>query len=238
MRITRLWVPDLSGSADAITLNARNHHYLSRVLRAKIGISVELFDGSGSVATGIVESISKHATLIRLSNAHAAAETRIPVVLCLALIKPDRFDWALQKATELGVTGIQPLVTRYTEATPKREQLDKKVAHWHEIIVNACEQSGHNWLPTLYPVTSLSPWIATPPECLVIAHPSLATKPINAPAQGAHLVIGPEGGFTDEEVNSLLEAGASGLSLGPRILRAETAAVVGTTLLARDLGFL
>lgn len=238
MRTTRLWIPDLSGSTDVIALNERSHHYLSRVLRAKVGMPVELFDGAGTVALGLVASISKHATTIQLSPRQTVSETPLPIVLCLALIKPDRFDWALQKATELGVLGIQPLVTRYTDAPPKYDRLEKKVTHWHEILVNACEQSGHNWLPTLYPVTTLSDWLTTPPKCLVIAHPSLAPKSMSTSEHNVHLLIGPEGGFTDEEVQSVLAAGATGLSLGPRILRAETAAVVGTTLLARDLGFL
>ena len=238
MRTTRLWVPDLSASAGAIALSERNHHYLARVLRAKPGSPLVLFDGQGRVAEAEIQAITKQTTTVTMTAPHQSADTRVPIILCLALIKPDRFDWALQKATELGAWAIQPLITRYTESIPKTERLEKKFAHWHEILVNACEQSGHHWLPTLHPVMDLTTWLTTPRDHLVIAHPDNAAHSTPATKGLTHLLIGPEGGFTDLEVHEVIQAGGTGLSLGPRILRAETAAVVGMTLLARDLGFL
>ncbi|MDP5330791.1 MAG: 16S rRNA (uracil(1498)-N(3))-methyltransferase [Litorivicinaceae bacterium] len=238
MRTTRLWVSDLSASAGAIVLNERNHHYLTRVLRAKQGAPLILFDGQGRVAEAEIQAITKQTTTVTVTTPHQSPDTRVPIVLCLSIIKPDRFDWALQKATELGASGIQPLTTCYTEGMPKGERLQKKFAHWHEILVNACEQSEHYWLPTLHPIKEFSTWLTAPRDRIVIAHPDCTISSIPATSGLTHLLIGPEGGFTDLEVQQAIQAGATGLSLGPRILRAETAAVVGMTLLARDLGFL
>lgn len=238
MRMTRLWMADLPESAGAVTLSPRNHHHISRVLRAKPGAPVELFNGRGLVAEGSVVAITKQTTTVAIGDPMAVIDQRLPIVLCLAVVKPDRFDWALQKATELGVTAIQPMQTEFTEGLPKGERLDKKTAHWQEILINACEQSGNQWIPTLHPPKLLHAVFALAADSLVIAHPTFPLTPLGSGSGTRYLLIGPEGGFSDSEVAAAVEAGAQGLSLGPRILRAETAAVVGTTLLARDLGFL
>ena len=140
MRTPRLYADNFGHAAGAVVLSERNHHYLSRVLRAKTEQTIELFDGNGRVYQAIITDINKRETTVRILNISETPDHRLPVTLGIALIKSDRFDWALQKATELGVSAIQPIITQFTDSPPKAERLEKKWSHWQEILVSACEQ--------------------------------------------------------------------------------------------------
>ena len=234
MRQPRLYVSALASAAGEVVLSERNHHYLARVLRARIGQTLELFDGEGQVAPATIHAIDKRQTVVIQETPHAMPDHRLPVTLGLCIIKSDRFDWALQKATELGVTAITPVISAYTDSPPKGERLEKKVQHWQEILVNACEQSENNWLPKLHPVTSLDA-LDFGDQQAVFAHPETTTDAID-PTSPAWLLIGPEGGFDAHEVEMLLKKQVKPMALGPRILRAETAAIVGLTLLGQRYG--
>ena len=155
------------------------------------------------------------------------------MTLGLALIKSDRLDWALQKATELGVSAIQPIITQFTDSPPKVDRLQKKWDHWREIVVNACEQSENDWVPVLREPRQLNK-LALPGQTIV-AHPATDSVQIN-PDHEALLLIGPEGGFSDAELDFLYKKQVKPMSLGPRILRTETAAIVGLTLLGQQYG--
>lgn len=233
MRTPRLYADTFGHATGEVVLSERNHHYLSRVLRAKTEQKIELFDGNGCVCQAIIADISKRETTVQLLNISETPDHRLPVTLGLALIKSDRFDWALQKATELGVTAIQPIITQFTDSPPKPDRLEKKWSHWQEILVNACEQSENNWLPRLQKPAQLNE-LPIPAQSIV-AHPATVTAQINS-AQESLLLIGPEGGFSDAEIDTLLKKQVKPMSLGPRILRAETAAIVGLTLLGQQYG--
>lgn len=234
MRQPRLYVSALASAAGEVILSERNHHYLARVLRAAVGQPLELFDGEGRLALGMIVSIDKRQTVVHVESPRLTPDHRLPVTLGLCLIKSDRFDWALQKATELGVTAITPVISRYTDSPPKADRLEKKYQHWQEILVNACEQSENNWLPKLHPVTPLDA-LDFDAQQAVFAHPASETVPIS-PIEPSWLLIGPEGGFDATEVSDLLKKQVKPMSLGPRILRAETAAIVGLTLLGQHYG--
>ena len=233
MRTPRLYADTFGHATGEVVLSERNHHYLSRVLRAKTEQKIELFDGNGCICQAIIADISKRETTVQILNFSETPDHRLPVTLGLALIKSDRFDWALQKATELGVTAIQPIITQFTDSPPKADRLEKKWSHWQEILVNACEQSENNWLPRLQKPAQLNELPL--PEQSIVAHPATVTAQIN-PAQESLLLIGPEGGFSDAEIDTLLKKQVKPMSLGPRILRAETAAIVGLTLLGQQYG--
>ena len=115
--------------------------------RAKTSQVIELFDGTGRSYQATIKSISKRETIAQILNMTKHKDKRLPVTLGLALIRSERFDWALQKTTELGVFAIQPLITQFTDSPPNADRLKKKWGHWQEILVNACEQSENNWLP-------------------------------------------------------------------------------------------
>ena len=233
MRTPRLYADTFGHAAGEVVLSERNHHYLSRVLRAKTEQTIELFDGNGRVCHASITDISKRETTVQILDISEAPDHRLPVTLGLALIKSDRFDWALQKAAELGVTEIQPIITQFTDSAPKADRLEKKRSHWQEILVSACEQSENNWLPHLHKPAHLDELAL--PEQAIVAHPSAVSVQIN-PTEESLLLIGPEGGFSDTEIDGLLKKQVKPMSLGPRILRAETAAIVGLTLLGQQYG--
>lgn len=233
MRTPRLYADTLSHATGEISLSERNHHYLSRVLRAKPGQIIRLFDGRGRTCEATIKAISKHETTIELLAFSESPDRRLPVILGISLIKSDRFDWALQKATELGVNAIQPIITQFTALPPKAARLEKKWSHWQEILVNACEQSENNWLPTLSKPRQLHELEL--PEQTIVAHPATDSVQLN-PDHEALLLIGPEGGFSDAELDVLQKKQVKPMSLGPRILRTETAAIVGLTLLGQQYG--
>ena len=233
MRKPRLYADTFSHAKGEISLSERNHHYLSRVLRAKPGKIIRLFDGCGRTFEATIKAISKHDTTVELLAFSESPDRRLPVTLGLALIKSDRFDWTLQKATELGVSAIQPIITQFTDSPPRADRLEKKWSHWQEILVNACEQSENNWLPMLRKPRQLHE--IELPEQTIVAHPATDSVQIN-PDNEALLLIGPEGGFSDAELDILQKKQVKPMSLGPRILRTETAAIVGLTLLGQQYG--
>lgn len=233
MRTPRLYVADCPHTQGEVVVSERNHHYLARVLRASVGQALVVFDGQGFAAQATIRAISKKQTEITITEGQYTADVRLPVTLGLAWIKADRFDWAIQKATELGVSAIQPLITEFSDRPPKGERLKKKAAHWAEILINACEQSGNNWVPELRPLCSIDQ-IETEISTYV-AHPGSTETALTTNGH-QQLLIGPEGGFSETEIQSLSARQVKPMSLGPTILRAETAAVVGLTLLGSRLG--
>ena len=233
MKTPRLYVDALGHGAGELILAERNHHYLTRVLRAKTDQIVELFDGSGRSCQAIIKNISKHETNAEILNITEHKDSRLPITLGLALIKSDRFDWALQKVTELGVHAIQPLITQFTDSPPNARHFEKKWGHWQEILINACEQSENNWLPELRRLLHLHE--LSLPHQVIMAQPRNISAYIDTTKESL-LLIGPEGGFSDDEVDTLLKKQVKPMSLGPRILRAETAAIVGLTLLGHQYG--
>ena len=233
MKKPRLYAGALGQVAGEVVLSERNHHYLSRVLRAKTSQVIELFDGTGRSYQATIKNISKRETIAQILNITKHKDRRLRVTLGLALIRSERFNWALQKATELGVFAIQPLITQFTDSPPETDRLKKKWGHWQEIVVNACEQSENNWLPELNRPSYLHELVL--PQQVVMAHPAGESAHIDTTRESL-LLIGPEGGFSDDEVSSLLKKQVKPMSLGPRILRAETAAIVGLTLLGHQYG--
>ena len=233
MKTPRLYADALGHATGEVVLSDRNHHYLSRVLRAKTSQVIELFDGTGRSYQAVIENISKRETIAQILNMTEHKDKRLPVTLGLALIRSDRFDWAMQKATELGILAIQPLITQFTDSPPNEGRLKKKWGHWQEILVNACEQSENNWLPALHRPSYLHELVL--PQQVVMAHPASGSAYIDTNKESL-LLIGPEGGFSNDEVSSLLKKQVKPMSLGPTVLRAETAAIVGLTLLGHQYG--
>ena len=233
MRTPRLYVANCPHTPGEVVVSDRNHHYLARVLRASVGQALVVFDGQGFAAQATIRAISKKQTEITITEGQYTPDVRLPITLGLAWIKSDRFDWAIQKATELGVSAIQPLITEFSDRPPKGERLEKKASHWAEILINACEQSGNNWIPELRPLCSIDQIETALPTH--VAHPGSTDTALTTTGH-QQLLIGPEGGFSETEIESLRARQVKPMSLGPTILRAETAAVVGLTLLGSRLG--
>jgi 16S rRNA (uracil1498-N3)-methyltransferase len=208
--------------------------HLARVLRKVPGDRVEVFDGVGHAYRAVVQSIGRDAAILAdLEPLPAEPPPTCPLTLATAVPKGDRFDWLVEKATELGVGRLVPIVTDRSSVDPRAGKLDRL----RRLIVEASKQCGRSRLMVL---ESPRPWADVRAGAAgFVAHPGGPTPsswpPFDA-RRGAILAIGPEGGFTDPEVDEARAAGWLVVGLGPTVLRVETAAVVGAALVLAHAG--
>ncbi len=235
MRVPRLFVDQRLAPHSQINIDGVGAQYLGRVLRMRVGHHIVLFDGSGREFPAQIAKVSKRSIKALLGEAtDPATESPVNTVLGLCLSKGDRFDWAVQKATELGVSVIQPLESERVDFEIPEDRINKRVAHWQQIAVSACEQSGRVKVPKLSPPSTLLHWVRTVSADEKWALDGAAgqqTLPETAPKTVA-LLVGPEGGLTDSEIGAAQQSGFRSLRLGPRVLRTETAPVVALTLVS------
>ncbi len=206
----------------AFTLDARASTHV-RVLRLREGETITLFDGEGGEFVARIETIGKRDVGVTLLQ-HAAIERESPLAITLvqALATGEKMDWIIQKATELGVAAIQPIQTQRATAKLNAERADKRAEHWQGVAIAACEQCGRNRVPIIHRVLDFGAWLRTPQTGpRVLLHPG---APAQLPTSTAtSIVIGPEGGFTQDEIVDAERAGVGAISFGPRVLRTETA---------------
>ncbi|MBC3908667.1 16S rRNA (uracil(1498)-N(3))-methyltransferase [Undibacterium umbellatum] len=211
------------------------HHVF--VLRQNVGDNISIFNGEGGCYV---------ATLTQVAKKHVQAEVKVflpeecelPYSLNLvqALPEASKMDWIVEKAMELGVSAIQPLAAQRCVVRLSAERAEKKQAHWQGIIIAAAEQCGRNRLAHLSPVMNFNQWLGQQDMHQRIlltprAEQSLADWSRHHPAQAVSLMVGPEGGYSDEEENLAIKHGVLALSIGPRILRTETAGLAAITIL-------
>jgi 16S rRNA (uracil1498-N3)-methyltransferase len=227
MRRIRLHSDQLLGTDALIELQGPAAHHLLRVLRRRSGDEVTLFNGDGREHDGrITEIAGRDRCLIQLtSSREPATESPLDLTLIQAVGRGDRMDWALQKSVELGVTRIQPVLSERTEVRLSGQRANKRMAHWHSVVVSACEQSGRVRIPALEPLCALTDVPAMDGLNLFLDPDAEETiDRLSAPGdRPLRLAIGPEGGFSDRDIKGLRQLGFKGLSLGPRVLRTETA---------------
>jgi 16S rRNA (uracil1498-N3)-methyltransferase len=216
------------------------HHV--HVVRLAPGDTVTLFNGDGGEYTAVLQTVEKRRASAEI-KAHTARDAELPYAVTLAQALPEasKMDWIIEKAVELGAAAIQPLAARRCVVRLSGERAEKKLAHWQGVIVAASEQSGRNRLAHLAPVDEFKDWVAQQDlHRRVILTPraneSLADWARHQPPQALTIMVGPEGGFSEEEENLALANGALALSMGPRILRTETAALAALAMLAAMWG--
>ena len=210
-----------------------------QVLRFGGGEAITLFDGAGGEYCATIENISKRdATAILDRFDPVEREAPIRITLVQALATADKMDLIVQKAVELGVTAIAPIATARGTLKLEGERAEKRVLHWQAIAVAACEQCGRNRVPRVHAVQTLDQWLTSVPGPSVLLHPLAeksfmggvdATKPVV-------LLIGPEGGFTSEEITRAVAHGVIPAKFGPRTLRTETAALAAIAALGACFG--
>lgn len=240
MRISRIFTEqDLSPGAE-LTIEQRAVHYLVRVLKLRPGESLVLFNGDGFDYAAELVSARRDAVALQVNaRLPAVAESPLRLTLVQAVGKGDRMDYSLQKATELGVAEVQPVFSARTEVRLQGSRLDKRMAHWRGVLVAACEQCGRASLPELAGAISLEEWLQIPSEqCRYVLDPQAESclAASEKPGTAATVIIGPEGGFTEQEMRQLTLAGARAVRLGPRILRTETAGPAALTVLQTLFG--
>lgn len=216
----------------SVTLSPGPSHHIAKVLRMGAQEPVTLFNGRGGEWSAVVEEVGKKAVVARLLVFHDIDRMPPrPVVLGLPLIKGERMDYAIQKATEMGVAAIQVLETERTEVRLKAEREDRKIEHWRQVVTAACEQCGMNRLPRLEAVMPLRDFLVVADGLKLIAHPgeaALSSQSLRAASPASSpitLLTGPEGGFSAAELDAANAAGFRSFALGERVLRAETAPV-------------
>ena len=211
-----------------VDLGAGASHHIAKVLRMNPGDALTLFNGRGGEWSAVLESVGKKSVTARPLAFHELDRTApLPVTLGLPLIKGDRMDYALQKATELGVAAIRVLDTERTEVRLRGERAAKKTDHWRQVVISACEQCGLNRPPQVEGPLPFKDFLAEARGLALIAHPGEAPLTASAlrEAEAVTLLTGPEGGFSDPELEAARAAGFLPFALGERVLRAETAPV-------------
>ncbi|TBW07113.1 16S rRNA (uracil(1498)-N(3))-methyltransferase [Azotobacter chroococcum subsp. isscasi] len=231
MRLSRFFI-DAPLSLGRLALPEAQAHYIGRVLRLAAGDAVQLFDGSGREFVGELAEVGKKSVQVELREQFAGlAESPLRIHLGQGLSRGERMDWAIQKATELGVAHITPIVSERCEVRLKDERADKRLNHWQQIAISACEQCGRSVLPSIHPPMLLGDWLArTEAELKLVLHPF--AEPLTSHARPASLafLIGPEGGLSEAEVAAAQHAGYQAARLGPRVLRTETAPVAALSV--------
>ena len=231
--------PLSSGRGHTIEGDAANH--ITRVLRLQPGDPLIVFDGRGGEYAARIEAIRKDAVVVAVQE-HSAATRESPLSLTLAqgVSRGERMDWVVQKATELGVTRIIPVLTERTVVRLDAKQSERKLLHWQGVAVAACEQSGRDRIPDIAAPVGLHDFLGgidTGATRLLLS--PTGTQRVNElqpPAAGLLVLIGPEGGLAQSEQRAAIQAGFAAVRMGPRVLRTETAAVAALTLLQHRFG--
>ena len=231
MRLSRFFI-DAPLSLGRHELPEAQAHYIGRVLRLAPGAAVQLFDGSGREYLGELVEVGKKSVSVELHEAFdGLAEPALRIHLGQGLSRGERMDWAIQKATELGVAEITPLVSERCEVRLKDERADKRMAHWRQIAISACEQCGRSVLPVIHAPVSLDDWQRqVQAELKLVLHPVAEPLASHARPSSLAFLIGPEGGLSDAEVEQAKHHGFHAARLGPRVLRTETAPVVALSV--------
>lgn len=237
--ISRFHFPDRLPAGGEVALPDALAHHALRVLRLRDGEAVVLFDGSG----GEVEArlaVRGKAVFAQLGEARAVErESPLRIVLVQALASGDKMDWVVQKAVELGAHAVQPVQAERSVLRLAGERADKRVAHWQQVAVAACEQCGRNRVPEIRPLQALAPWLGAHRDALnyVLAPggaAGFADEP--EPKDVVHLLVGPEGGWSEVEIAAFDAAGCHRVRLGPRVLRTETAGLAAVAALQARWG--
>jgi len=230
MNNPRLFVPQPLTAGGKIVVEGQPAHHVMHVLRLRGGAELNVFDGAGHEHHAVLADIGRARITLEIGAAIPGdRESSLHIFLAQGIARHDRMDLILQKAVELGVHTIQPLWMQRSQTHLKGERLGKRLQHWQGVLISACEQCGRNTLPGLLMPAGLPEWIVTmPPAGLRLqlqpdSSDTLST--LARPAGDIILLVGPEGGLDPDEQSFASSAGFSGIRLGPRILRTETAAL-------------
>jgi 16S rRNA (uracil1498-N3)-methyltransferase len=240
MRLTRVYVDTELRSGAIVELPRETAQHVAKVLRARTGDQIVIFNGDGREYAGAIDSIRGSRVTAAVSEGEGVdRESPLGVTLVQCIPRGDRMDFIVQKATELGVRRLVPVLSQRSVVRLDAEQSESKATHWRAVAVNACEQCGRTKLPVIdtpVPLVNYLGSAAAAPRRLVL-DPDIEPSDMPERIEGSvEIAIGPEGGFADEELEAFRLAGFVGVRLGPRILRTETAAIAALTWLQTRYG--
>ncbi|MBE8189444.1 MAG: 16S rRNA (uracil(1498)-N(3))-methyltransferase [Candidatus Thioglobus sp.] len=211
---------------DEIALDRCGSHYLAKVLRFPQGQNIILFNGNGSNYTAKVLDCKKHIRVKILSKSPDLVESKLNLTLVQGIAKGEKMDFLLQKAVELGVNKIVPIVSKRCVVRLDADKSQKRQAHWQKIIISACEQSERCVLPEILPIMALEQWLQQPVENGFVLHQRAEKTLLELDfIAKATILIGPEGGLSEAEISNAVAANYQPLLLGKRVLRTETASL-------------
>lgn len=222
-----------------MTLDAQATTHIVRVLRLKQDDRITVFNGEGGEYTGVISKLGKREAYIKLLEYHEPQnESPVSITLIQGVSRGERMDYTLQKAVELGVNAIYPVLTKHTAVQLKDERKEKKRVHWQGVVNSACEQCGRNTVPQVYEVETLYdqlPTLGLEKQDIRLVLNHRAAQPLTALLENkpdrVFLLAGPEGGFAEEEIEVLQSKGFISVLLGPRVLRTETAALAAISVI-------
>ena len=225
---SRFYCPLPLHAGRTVTLPPEAAHHALRVLRLRSGDELVVFDGLGGEYPGRVSEIAPTLRLALGDWREVEREAPLAMTLAQALPSGDKMDWVVQKAVELGVLAIQPLQAKRSVVRLAGERAEKRCNHWQQIAVAACEQSGRNRLPTICPILDLAHYLAQPAgenETRLLLSPQAdeGMSALPPPVGKVTLLVGPEGGFDADEEAAARSVGFRAVTMGPRVLRTETA---------------
>jgi len=234
---TRLFIPDALIANSELSLTGEQANYVARVLRLKVGGALFMFDGNGGKYGAVIKSFSKNRVVVTIGEHHdEEIESPLAIRLVQGISRAGRMDIVVQKATELGVRRISPVITEFSVVKLAGDRAVKRHEHWRKISQSACEQCGRNSLPAIDGPQDLRIWLdnrKSDGATRILLDPQSRTSVsmLQAPKARVDLLVGPEGGLSEAERSQCEESGFTPVSLGPRVLRTETAALAGITVL-------
>lgn len=240
--VVKTAAPLLAG--EHITLTGGEAHHIKNVLRLKIGDLANLINTSGIKAMARIANIGQDSVTMELLENSDYHDDRLPIELIAAVIKGDKMSWLVQKAAELGVTAIRPVLTEHTVVRLSGKEREQKAARWREIALQTLKQCKGVIIPEIYPAVALKEAVFRPdnetdPKALILLDEKYrgnglieVWEGLNRPVAGVTILTGPEGGLSKEETDMCKDAGFVQASLGPRILKAETAAIAAISILS------
>jgi 16S rRNA (uracil1498-N3)-methyltransferase len=239
MRVPRIYTGQTLQVGASVELEAGASQHIARALRMTPGDPLALFNGRGDEYRAELLTVGKKQVVAAVNERRERqSESTLSLHLGIAISRGDRMDWVVQKATELGVSALTPLFTERTEVKLAGERAEKKLHHWRQIAISACEQCGRNRLPEISGLMDLGSWLdGTEAERkFVLHHRADARGPDEVVPESIALLVGPEGGLGEAEIEAAEEAGFESLALGPRVLRTETAPLAAIAILQARWG--
>lgn len=234
--IPRFHCPLPLATGAAVELPKGAAHHALRVLRLKAGDDLTLFNGDGGEFAATLERADAHAAVARIAAwRDVERESPLAVTVVQGLAGGERMDFALQKAVELGAAAVQPVTTTRSVTRLDAARADKRLAHWRQVAIAACEQCGRNRVPEVLPLQDLDDWLRAPTQAslrlLFVPDAAQAIGEMARPDGAIELLVGAEGGLTDDEAKAAVRANFRAVRMGPRILRTETAALAALAAL-------
>jgi len=237
----RIYITTSLATDSEITIEGSAANHIGRVLRLKTGDKIILFNGKGGEYSATLTAIERQVVHARVGEFNPReSESPLQITLAQGISRGERMDYTLQKSVELGVDSIIPLTTERCGVKLDEKRAAKRLQHWQGIIISACEQCGRNRIPDIQPITSLVHWLDenhAETQSFVLHHRAThSLRQLTPPSGPISLLIGPEGGLSENEIESTSQSGFQGIQFGPRILRTETAGIAALAALQMHWG--